>query len=173
MRLINFGITGNEFQDNFNTDKYVALACQQPKGRELQELVELRWEEWCRIVAKAPWRSYWRKSVYGNQQCVTPADNICLEQGCGNIPLAVLGCAVWGFGFEGWLKKQGREARTPITEILKLQGVKNSCVVRNRTHMFDEKLYKGCGLQLPAEFGDLDRWLEPMWQQVCSSTSSK
>ena len=36
MQPITFGLTGREFQDSFNTEKYVALACQQPRGRLLR-----------------------------------------------------------------------------------------------------------------------------------------
>lgn len=170
MRYINFGITGKEFQTSFNTEKYTALAYQQPRGKLLQELVELHWDDWCYIVAEASWKTYWKKSKYWKQQNVTPQDMLCCIGSCGSIPLTVYSCAVWGFGVEEWLKKQGRAARAPMYEILKLQGVKDPKVVLNRTHMWDEKLFRGCGMQLPAEFGDLDRWLEPLWKQVCNSS---
>ena len=167
MRYINFGITGREFQESFDTEKYVAIAFQQPRGKLLQQMVEERWDDWCYTVAKAPWKTYWKKSKYWNQRCVTPSDKTCSVISCGNVPLTVYSCAVWGFGVEEWLKKQGRAARTPVYEILKLQGVRDPRTIMNRTHMWDEKLFRGCGMQLPAEFGDLDRWLEPLWQQAC------
>ena len=167
MRGINFGLTGREFQETFNTEKYVALAYQQHRGKILQELVELNWDEWCYIVAESPWKTYWKKSKYWKQQNVTPSDLLCTVGGCGSVPLTVYSCAVWGFGVEEWLKKQGRAARAPIYEILKLQGVKDSRVVLQRSHMWDDKLLRGCGIQLPAEFGYLDRWLEPLWQKAC------
>ena len=169
MEPLNFGLTGHEFQNSFNVEKYTALAYQQPRGKLLQELVETHWDDWCEVVAKAPWRTYWKKSKYWKQPNVTPEDMLCLTSGCGNVPLIVYSSAVWGFGVEEWLKKTGRAARAPIYEILTLQGVKDPRVVMQRTHMFDNKLLRGCGLQLPAEFGDLDRWLEPLWQKVCSS----
>lgn len=172
MRGITFGLTGKEFQYDFNTEKYIALAYQQPKGRLLQELVELNWDDWCYLVAEAPWRTYWKKSKYWKQQCVTPSDMLCCVSGCGSVPLAVYGAAVWGFGLEGWLKRAPGSAgsnstRAPMYEVLRLQGVQNPRVVNNRTHMWDDKLYRGCGMLLPAEFGTLDRWLEPLWQQAC------
>lgn len=170
MRYINFGITGKEFQTSFNTEKYTALAYQQPRGKLLQHMVEDHWDDWCNIVAKAPWRTYWKRSKYWNQRCVTPSDKTCNVSSCGNVPLTVYSCAVWGFGVEEWLKKQGRAARAPVYEVLKLQGVRDPRVVLQRTHMWDEKLFRGCGMQMPAEFGDLDRWLEPLWQQVCNSS---
>lgn len=169
MKGINFGLTGREFQETFNVEKYTALAYQQPRGLLLQELVEQNWDEWCRIVAQAPWKSYWKKSRYWGQRCVTPSDKLCSVSSCGNVPLTIFSSAVWGFGIEEWLKKQGRAARAPVSELLKLQEVRDPRVVIQRTYMWDAKLLRGCGMQLPAEFGDLDRWLEPLWQQVCSS----
>lgn len=167
MRHINFGITGREFQETFNVEKYTALAYQQPRGALLQQLIEEHWDDWCSIVAKAPWKTYWKKSKYWKQQCVTPSDMLCLVDGCGTIPLTVYSAAVWGFGIEEWLKMTGRKARSPVYEILKLQGVKDPRTIMNRKNMWDEKLFRGCGMQLPAEFGDLDRWLETLWQQAC------
>lgn len=166
MRPLTFGLTGREFQDSFNTEKYVALACQQPRGKLLLEQVELHWVEWCDVVAQAPWKAYWRRSKYWKQQCTTPSDLLCPEGSCGNVPLMIFSSAVWGFGFERWLK----ESRKPLYKILELQGVRGPGTVLHRTHLLDEKLYRGCGLQLPPEYGDLDRWLEPLWQQVCSSS---
>lgn len=170
MRYINFGITGREFQETFNVEKYTALAYQQPRGKLLQQMVEEHWDEWCEIVAKAPWKTYWKKSKYYKQQCVSPGDSVCPVYGCGTIPLAIYSCAVWGFGVEEWLKLTGRKARAPVYEILKLQEVKDPRTILGRKNMWDEKLLRGCGMQMPSEFGYLDRWLEPLWQQVCNSS---
>ena len=181
VRPIDFGIKGSEFQDVFNVDKYVALAYQQPNGILLQEQIELHWEEWCRIVADAPWLKYWKRSKYIQQECVTPADMLCLVSGCGSVPLIVFGTAVWGFGIDGWLKAPGvvfrplsRDAagRGPVnpalTEVLRLQNAKSTKT--ERKYMWDDKLYRGCGIQLPPEFGALDRWLQPMWERTCTSS---
>ena len=170
MQPLTFGITGREFQETFNVEKYTALAYQQPRGKLLQQMVEERWDDWCEIVAKAPWKTYWKRSKYYKQQCVSPVDSVCPAYGCGTVPLAIYSCAVWGFGVEEWLKLTGRKARTPLYEILKLQGVRDPRVITQRKNMLDEKLLRGCGMQMPAEFGDLDRWLEPLWQQACSSS---
>ena len=170
MRPLTFGFTGREFQDSFNTEKYVALACQQPRGVQLRQLVEQEWVEWCDIVVNSPWKSYWKRSKYWKQQCTTPSNELCVNGSCGNVPLMIFSSAVWGFGFEGWLKKSGRAASAPLHEILKLQGVKDPKTIQHRTHLWDDKLYMGCGLQLPPEYGDLDRWLEPLWQQICNSS---
>lgn len=170
MRPLTFGLTGREFQNSFNTEKYVALACQQPRGVLLRQLVEQQWVEWCDLVAQAPWKAYWKRSKYWKQQCVTPSNAPCVEGSCGTVPLVIFSSAVWGFGFEGWLKKPSRVVNAPLHEVLKLQGVKDPKAIQNRTHLWDDKLYRGCGMQLPPEYGDLDRWLEPLWQQVCNSS---
>ena len=166
MRPITFGLTGREFQDSFNTEKYVALACQQPRGIILQQLVEQQWVEWCDMVAQAPWKAYWKRSKYLKQQCTTPSNKLCSEGSCGNVPLMIFSSAVWGFGFEKWLK----ESRKPMYKILELQGIKDPKTIQNRTHLWDDKLYRGCGLKLPPEYGALDRWLESLWQQVYISS---
>ena len=166
MRPLTFGLTGREFQESFNIEKYVALACQQPRGKLLLEQVELHWVEWCDVVAQAPWKAYWKRSIYWKQQCTTPSDLLCLDGCCGNVPLMIFSSAVWGFGFERWLK----EGRQPMYKILELQGVSSPKTIQHRTHLCDDKLYRGCGLELPPEYGDLDRWLEPLWQQVCNSS---
>lgn len=167
MQPINFGITGREFQETFNAEKYTALAYQQPRGIILQQLVELYWDDWSEIVTQAPWKTYWKKSKYWRQQNTTPSDLLCCIGGCGSIPVTIYGCAVWGFGIENWLKNTGRAARAPVYEILKLQGVRDPKVIFNRKNMWDEKLFRGCGMQMPSEFGYLDRWLEPLWQKAC------
>lgn len=166
MSTIDFGITDVEFQKSFNTEKYVAIAFQQPKGLEMRSMVEKNWSEWASIVTEAPWRNHWRKSVYIRQTSVTPSGASYVDEGCGNVPLVIYTTAVWGFGVEEWLKKQGRAAKSPVYEILRLQGVREPRVLTQRKHMWDDKLQRGCGILLPAEFGWLDRWLEPMWAHL-------
>lgn len=170
-QIINFGITGCEFQDHFDAEKYVALACQQPRGLLLQRQVELNWREWCKIVAIAPWLRYWRRSNAIKEQCVTPADLRCLEHGCGNVPLAIYSAAVWGFGLEGWLKPNKSTIHDAVKALNRLQNVHTSTSHRSRTFMWDAKLYRECGLMIPPELGDLDRWLEPMWQEALSEVA--
>lgn len=177
MRPIDFKLTGNEFQEVFNIDKYVALAYMQPKGVLLQEQVEQHWKSWCEVVAEAPWLRYWKRSSYARESCVTPNDQLCLVSGCGSVPLIIFTTAVWGFGIDGWLESPGMAFRplskackvqvnTPLLEILKLQGMRMPNA--SRTYMWDDKLYRGCGISLPLEFGELDRWLQPLWEKVCS-----
>lgn len=181
VRPINFGITGREFQEVFDVDKYIALAYLQPKGALLQEQVEEHWEEWCRIVAEAPWLKYWKRSKFISEPCVSPADVHVPVIGCGIVPLTIFSAAVWGFGIDGWLRVPDRvfkplsrdtAGRGPVnpalTEILRLQGAKSTKTVRK--YMWDDRLYRGCGIQLPPEFGELDRWLQPVWERVCTSS---
>ena len=166
MQTVNFGITGKELQKSFNTEKYVAIAFQQPKSIKMRDMVEDQWSEWASIVAEAPWRGYWKKSVYMRQPNVTPSGASYVDEGCGNVPLAIYTTAVWGFGVEEWLKTQGRAANSPVREIIRLQGVREPKVIGQRKNMWDDKLQRGCGIILPAEFGWLDRWLEPMWAHL-------
>ena len=90
------------------------------------------------------------------------------------IALYIYISAVWGYGILGWLSdpKQRRgdisaDARTnhALKSLYELQGVKRPNLAR--TYLVDDAIYRGTGLIVPYEFGDLDRWLEPMWFEVC------
>lgn len=181
VRPIDFGLKGSEFQDVFNVDKYIALAYQQDSGILLMDQVLEHWPDWCKIVANAPWLRYWKRSGSIQEPCVTPEDNACPVVGCGNVPVTIFSTAVWGFGIDGWLRIPGRPfrplsrdtaGRGPVNpalrEILRLQNAQKTKT--ERKYMWDDKLYRGCGIQLPPEFGELDRWLQPMWEQVCNSS---
>lgn len=62
----------------------------------------------------------------------------------------------------------GRTNSTRVNEpmicILQLQNVRKPN--QARTYMWDDVLYRGCGLHVPVEVGELDRWLEPLWLKV-------
>lgn len=90
------------------------------------------------------------------------------------IALYIYIAAVWGYGILGWLSdpKQRKgdisaDARTnhALKSLYELQGVKKPNLAR--TYLVDDSIYRGTGLIVPCEFGDLDRWLEPMWFEVC------
>ena len=90
------------------------------------------------------------------------------------IALYIYIAAVWGYGILGWLSdpKQRKgdisaDARTnhALKSLYELQGVKRPNLAR--TYLVDDSIYRGTGLIVPCEFGDLDRWLEPMWFEVC------
>lgn len=179
VRPIDFGLTGNEFQDVFNVDKYIALAYQQPKGVLLLEKVEEDWPNWCEIVADAPWLKYWKRSGLRNEPCITPLQQSCSVGGCGAVPLVIFSTAVWGLGIDGWLRTADtpfrplsrtdtRPVNPAVTEMLRLQGIK--CLNIERKYLWDAKLYRGCGIQLPPELGELDRWLQPRWDHICNSS---
>ncbi len=96
------------------------------------------------------------------------------------IALYIYIAAVWGYGILGWLSdpKQRRgdisaDARTnhALKSLYELQGVKRPNLAR--TYLVDDSIYRGTGLIVPCEFGDLDRWLEPMWFEVCQEFKAK
>lgn len=102
--------------------------------------------------------------------------------------------AIWGYGMLKWLTgnaaalgelksygsgggaggtsskgraKYAARYNRPMTSLLEMQGVKvSSMSASNRVYFWDDKIYRGCGVLVPYEYGDLDRWLEPMWQEV-------
>ena len=88
--------------------------------------------------------------------------------------------AVWGYGILGWLSdlKERKsdisaDARTShaLKSLYELQGVKKPNLAR--TYLVDDSIYRGTGLIVPCEFGDLDRWLEPMWFEVCQELQTQ
>lgn len=90
------------------------------------------------------------------------------------IALYIYIAAVWGYGILGWLSnpKQRKgdisadaRANHALKSLYELQGVKKPNLAR--TYLVDDSIYRGTGLIVPCEFGDLDRWLEPMWFEVC------
>lgn len=96
------------------------------------------------------------------------------------IALYIYIAAVWGYGILGWLSdpKQRKgdisaDARTnhALKSLYELQGVKKPNLAR--TYLVDDSIYRGTGLIVPCEFGDLDRWLEPMWFEVCQEFQAK
>lgn len=175
MQPLQFGLTGREFQNSFNVEKYEAIAYMQPRGVELTKLVIQNWAQWASIVEEARWFRRWKLSTYCDQAIEAPGRVLVMNwAACGNVPLAIYNSAIWGFGIEHWVMVEapapGRENKRgrvnkPAREILRLQNVHKAN--NQRFNMWDEKLLRGCGIVLPTEYGELDRWLEPMWQQVC------
>ena len=166
------------YRDHFDTDKYVALAYGQPNGLKLQQMVEDHWKEWCIKVNMSPWLLYWRRSDAIKQPTVTPRDQPAGQWGCGNVPLTIYTTAVWGFGIDGWLNSQdgvakplGRRDQTPVSELHRLQKMRYS--IETRKYAWDQQLFASCGMLMPPEFGELDRWLEPMWRQICAEAANQ
>lgn len=182
-----FGLSGREMQDRLNVEKYVALAYSSPLGVALANKVEEHWSEWLRKVSASPWLRNWSRSELKDQTATTPKgkpldkdlDNACLQW--SNVALYLYVSSVWGFGVDKWLqgssgalrpvdggKSNGRaRVNEPMAKILNMQNVRNPS--QTRTYMWDDVLYRGCGLHVPIELGELDRWLEPLWLEVISS----
>lgn len=186
--VFDFSLTGRETQDSIEAEKYIALAYSSPRGVALAELVETRWHEWVEKVATAPWLRNWQRSLLRGSVATTPRGVICEKVAktpdlstWSGVALAIYVNTVWGIGLEQWLKgpaqslgvaektrlgPQSGMARVnePMVCILQLQNVR--CPNQARTYMWDEVLYRGCGIHLPIEVGELDRWLEPLWLEV-------
>lgn len=182
-QTFDFGLNGREVQDTFNLTKYKELAYRSPRGTRLSALVEERWSNWLQTVDEAPWLSNWRRSPHlvrsvddtSHHAPATTPFGAQVEPGHqAYIALYTYIAAVWGYGILGWLSdpKQCRgdisaDARTShaLKALYELQGVKKPNLAR--TYLVDDSIYRGTGLIVPCEFGDLDRWLEPMWFEVC------
>lgn len=191
-QTFDFGLNGREIQDTFNLTKYKELAYRSPRGTRLSALVEERWSTWLQIVDEAPWLSNWRRSPHlvrsvdeapaptaapktrPHAPATTPFGAQVEPGHQAYIALYIYIAAVWGYGILGWLSdpKQRRgdisaDARTnhALKSLYELQGVKRPNLAR--TYLVDDSIYRGTGLIVPCEFGDLDRWLEPMWFEVC------
>ena len=196
-QTFDFGLNGREIQDTFNLTKYKELAYRSPRGTRLSALVEERWSTWLQIVDEAPWLSSWRRSphlVRSVDGVPAPAPDAPRPHAPATTPfgaqvepghqayiaLYIYVAAVWGYGILGWLsdptKRQGdisADARNShaLKSLYELQGVKRPNLAR--TYLIDDSIYRGTGLIVPCEFGDLDRWLEPMWFEVCQEFQAK
>lgn len=176
MQPLQFGLTGREFQDSFNVEKYEAIAYMQHRGIEMLKLVVDNWIKWVDIVEDSRWLKSWKHSNYCKQSVWAPGEILILDYSSGgNVPLAIFSSAIWGFGVERWapvatdtdggqLRGRGK-SNEPAKTILQLRGVTKPNSYQSS--LWDDKLYRGCGMLLPVEYGELDRWLEPMWRYVC------
>lgn len=102
-----------------------------------------------------------------------------VDEGIPRIAYSLYAEAVWGYGIFGWLDRGpdgklkrgavGTDSRVKSNSALRciwrLQNVKLPSTTRK--YMFDDAIYRGTGLMIPCEFGDLDRWLEPLWFEAC------
>lgn len=194
-QMFDFGLTGRDEQNEFNLEKYKELACGSPRGATLAQIVDERWIQWLRIVDDAPWLRNWNKSLLlaDSRRSLdshllkgsTPLGRVLVDGELGHqarIAYSIYAEAVWGYGVLGWLDhdsrgklKQGAigtdsrvKSSSALRCIWKLQSVK--CPSTTRKYMFDDAIYRGTGLLVPCEFGDLDRWLEPLWFEACTSS---
>lgn len=119
---------------NFTDTKYKALVGGNPQGLILRDFVVDRWVSWHDTASRSRWFYRWK----------------CNPE---HVPLRVFAETMWGFGMQDWLNTGG-----PVDVMRhfdRLRGYKVS--------MFDRDIYESCGLMLPPEVADLDRWLEPLW----------
>lgn len=181
-QTFDFGLNGRATQESFNLNKYQALAYHNPLGIKLSELVEDKWLNWVQIVDEAPWLTNWKRSPYlvrkpaalnCKEPAVTPLGTLVEPGHQAHIALKIYTEAVWGYGVFGWLtadtKANGADLKTnsALRALHRLQGVR--CPSAARTYSIDNPIYRGTGLIVPCEFGDLDRWLEPMWFELCQA----
>lgn len=178
------GLTGREHQEKFSDEKYRALAGGSPQGRALQALVDEHWVEWLKVVEDAPWLRNWNRSPLYARRHGRDAPTDCTDLPSGvedqtlacfsqrKIARAIYAEAVWGYGMADWLRSKHARARpdartrtnVALRTIHNLQNLTHPNPAR--TYTWDDKIYRGCGLLVPWEFGDLDRWLEPLWAEA-------
>lgn len=189
--VFDLGLSGKEHQEAFSDEKYRALAGGSPAGKALQVLVDEHWLEWLELVENAPWlRSWTRSPLYVKKNAVAQGvdgtDRPSGEMVDGaalykqrKIASAIYAEAVWGYGMADWLRGKhvhaGTDARTKANTALRtiynLQGL--TCPNPSRNFTWDDKIYRGCGLLIPCEFGELDRWLEPLWVEAQEQTKAR
>lgn len=189
--VFDLGLSGKEHQEAFTDEKYRALAGGSPAGYMLSILVDKHWLEWLELVETAPWLRNWvRSPFYVKKSAVAQGvDGTDLPSGetvdgaarfkQRKIASAIYAEAVWGYGMADWLRGKhvhaGTDARTKANTALRtiynLQGL--SCPNPTRNYTWDDKIYRGCGLLVPCEFGELDRWLEPLWVEAQEQTKAR
>lgn len=182
-------LTGKEHQNTFTDEKYRALAGGSPAGKALQLLVDEHWLDWLELVENAPWLRSWIRSPLYVKRNVRAHAKAALDVAGTDLPSgekvdgasqfaqrkiarAIYSEAVWGYGMSGWLRGKhvvmGTSANTrsnsALRAIYNLQSL--ACPNATRTYTWDDKIYRGCGLLVPCEFGELDRWLEPLWVEA-------
>lgn len=182
-QVFDLTLSGRETQDSFNLTKYKELAYRSPRGIRLSGLVEEKWLDWVQIVDEAPWLPNWKRSQL--HKSATPGCTpfgVQVEPGHqALIAQCLYSEAVWGYGVFGWLEpgKHGSGAgwgqtlgtdtrvksNSALRAICRLQNIKRPN--ETRRYGIDDCIYRGTGLVVPCEFGDLDRWLEPLWFEVC------
>lgn len=187
-QVFDLGLTGKEHQEKFTDEKYRALAGGNPQGLTLQLLVEEHWLEWLETVETAPWLRNWTRSpLYTKKGPKAQASALNLDgtdspsgervdgaqyYAQRKIASAIFAEAVWGYGMADWLRGKhihaGTDARTKANTALRtIYNLQNlTCPNPLRNYTWDDKIYRGCGLLIPCEFGELDRWLEPLWVEA-------
>lgn len=194
--VFDLGLTGREHQEAFTDEKYRALAGGSPAGKALQILVDEHWLEWLELVENAPWLRNWVRSPLYVKPNARAQAKAALDVAGTDLPSgemvdgasrfaqrkiasAIYAEAVWGYGMADWLRGNhvvmGTDAKTKANTALRtiynLQCLK--CPNPARNYTWDDKIYRGCGLLVPCEFGELDRWLEPLWVEAQAQTKAR
>lgn len=194
--VFDLGLTGKEHQEAFTDEKYRALAGGSPAGKALQLLVDEHWLKWLELVENAPWLRSWVRSPLYVKPSARAQAKAALDVAGTDLPSggkvdgasrfaqrkiasAIYAEAVWGYGMAGWLRGKhvvmGTDAKTKANTALRtiynLQGL--TCPNPARNYTWDDKIYRGCGLLVPCEFGELDRWLEPLWVEAQAQTKAR
>lgn len=175
-QVFDFGLTGRETQENFTADMYKAIAYSSSAGVQLDALVHKHWNQWVQLVAEAPWLKNWTRSyLYPKADVGVTRDQLrSVLSNWETLAQALYVEAVWGYGIRDWLhgeaaviskdhkggKKYSFGTNEALRRILELQC--SRWPSDTRTYLWDQKIYMGCGILVPCEFGDLDRWLRSL-----------
>lgn len=172
--IFDMGLRGHECQEEFNVDKYKYLAGHPYITTKFLEIIDEHWTGWFEKVEHAPWLRNWTRSdmyTCNVDYTLTPTGRkIECHYVHARIAEALFAEAVWGYGMLDWLGTGSSIENSEtchnlaMKSILALQKVRKPNVAR--TYMWDDRIYRGCGKLVPCEFGDLDRWLAPLWQQT-------
>lgn len=167
-------------QNEVDELKYQALAYSTSSGLELADKVEENWLKWVEKVEHAPWLRNWSRSDLYQRPGCSPRGARC-ENSAAAIASVIYATFVWGMGIDKWLHFPKNvpmhdpdtriDTNEPMKRMLHYQNVR--CPSAARTYMWDEVLYRGCGMQMPIEFGELDRWLQPMWDEILEAHRAK
>lgn len=184
-QVFDFGLTGRETQENFNAEMYKAIAYSSSAGVQLDALVHKHWDQWVQLVAEAPWLKNWTRSyLYPKAAEGVTRDQLrSVLSNWETLAQALYVEAVWGYGIRDWLhgeaaviskdckdckgsKKYSFGTNEALRRILELQC--SRWPSDTRTYLWDQKIYMGCGILVPCEFGDLDRWLRSLVRDATS-----
>lgn len=178
-KQFDFVLRDSQFQETFEIEKYQALTYSSPIGIALSEAVEQDWNTWVSKVEQAPWLKYWARFDEALNKTGTPRGEIAQgSEKAQAVALAIYTTGVWGYGVDNWRNSKlmsaksagldiyggGMQVNQPLVALLKLQNI--HCVNEARKFLWDDRIFIGCGLNVPSEFGDLDRWLQPKWNEL-------
>lgn len=153
------GLTMYEGVSAFNTDKYIHIAGRNPLGLAMLDRIEKNWIQWVEKVEHSDWLRNWKRSPHYNKAGTSPA-GASVEDYYKHSAVAttIFTLAVWGIGVDGWLRTPSKNNKHIHDAFHKAQGVTKPSAAR--TYDCDPVYYNCCGLFIPYELGELDRWIE-------------